>query len=93
MRDASYELTLFLARRHMASLLSFSFPSLSVRFFYCCSRMSHTSSQIDECDMQGRTFVDLGSGVGQVSLNFRIMLSQPARVWQHRLTSARLRFA
>jgi hypothetical protein len=49
--------------------------------------MSHTSSRIDECEMHGRGFVDLGSGVGQVSLSCRMMLSQPSRVGLHRFTS------
>ena len=36
--------------------------------FYDCSFISHASFRLDECDMAGKTFVDLGSGVGQVLL-------------------------
>ena len=44
--------------------------------FYDCSFISHALFRLDECDMAGKTFVDLGSGVGQVLLRkYRIQLN------------------
>ena len=34
--------------------------------FYDDSFISHALFRLDECDLAGKTFVDLGSGVGQV---------------------------
>ncbi len=55
--------------RPTANQHSLSFPNWSVCFLWriCyCASICHDSCCTDECDMDGKTFVDLGSGVGQV---------------------------
>ena len=68
--------------RPTANQHSLSFPNWSVWFLWriCyCASMCHASCCTDECDMDGKTFVDLGSGVGQVLWWHPLCVA----LWQH----------
>ena len=80
------------ARRPTAKQNSLSFPNWSVWFLWrICNFLSmyHALCCTDECDMVGKTFVDLGSGVGQVLWwhDLCVALSQHSLGCQDYLTS------